>query len=245
MQVAAAEFLSGDHLAGGGLHQRRAAKKDAALIPDDHVFVAHRGHVGAAGRARAQHRGDLRDAAFRHRGLVVEDAAEVLAVREHLVLPGQERAARVDEVDTRQVVVQRHLLGAQVLLDRHRVVGAALDGRVVGDDDALAAFDAADPGDDARRRRVAVVHAVGGQRAEFEERRAGVGQGVHPVARQQLAAADVAVAGTVRAAARRRFELVSEFRRERGVGRVVALERFARGVRAGSQRRHRHHDNES
>ena len=41
------------------------------------------------------------------------------------------------------------LLRAQVLLDRHRVVGAALDGRVVGDDHALAAADPADAGDDA------------------------------------------------------------------------------------------------
>ena len=73
-------------------------------------------------------------AALRHRRLVVEDAAEVLAVGEHVVLQRQERAAGVDEVDARQPVVQRDLLRAQVLLDRHRVVRAALDGGVVGDD---------------------------------------------------------------------------------------------------------------
>ena len=92
-----------------------------------------------------------------HRRLVEEDPAEVLAVGEDLVLQRQERAAGVDEVDARQPVVQGHLLRAQVLLDRHRVVGAALDGRVVGDDHALAAAHAADAGDDprarARRRR--------------------------------------------------------------------------------------------
>ena len=77
----------------------------------------------------------------RHRRLVEEDPAEVLAVGEDLVLQRQEGAAGVDEVDARQPVLQRDLLRPQVLLDRHRVVGAALDGRVVGDDHALAPAD--------------------------------------------------------------------------------------------------------
>ena len=73
--------------------------------------------------------------------LVVEDAAEVLAVREDLVLHRQEGAAGVDQVEARQPVLERDLLGAEVLLDGHRVVGAALDRRVVGDDHALDALD--------------------------------------------------------------------------------------------------------
>ena len=109
------------------------------------------GHVGAAGRARAHHDGDLRDALGRHARLVEEDAAEVLAVGEDLGLQRQERAARVDEVDARQPVLERDLLRAQVLLHRDRIVGAALDRRVVGDDQHLAARHAADAGDDARR----------------------------------------------------------------------------------------------
>ena len=62
MQVAAAEFLGGDDLAGGRLHQRRAAEEDRALVAHDHRLVAHRGHVGAAGGAGSEHGGDLRDA---------------------------------------------------------------------------------------------------------------------------------------------------------------------------------------
>ena len=65
----------------------------------------------------------------------------------------------------------RDLLRPQVLLDGHREVAAALDRGVVGDDDARPAGDAADAGDDAGRRRLAVVEAVGGQRRELEERR--------------------------------------------------------------------------
>ena len=118
---------------------------------DDDGLVGHRRHVGAAGGAGAHHRGDLRDAAGRQVGLVEEDPAEVLAVGEDLVLHRQERAAGVDEVDAGQVVLGRDRLGAQVLLDRDRVVGAALDGGVVGDDHALAAADPADAGDDAGR----------------------------------------------------------------------------------------------
>ena len=41
-----------------------------------------------------------------HARLVVEDAAEVVAVGEDLVLERQERAARVDQVDARQPVLR-------------------------------------------------------------------------------------------------------------------------------------------
>ena len=146
------------------------------------------GHVGAARRARAHHAGDLRDARRGHRRLVEEDAPEVLAVGEDLVLHRQERAARVHEVDARQAVVQRHLLRAQVLLDRHGVVGAALDRGVVGDDHAAAAVHRPDAGDDAGRRRVAVVELLGGERRELEERRAGIAEQLDALAHEQLAA---------------------------------------------------------
>ena len=62
VQLAAAEVLGGHDLAGRGLHQRRAAEEDRALVAHDHRLVAHRRHVRAAGGARAEHRGDLGDA---------------------------------------------------------------------------------------------------------------------------------------------------------------------------------------
>ena len=114
----------------------------------DHRLVAHRRHVGAAGRARAHHDRDLRDPLRGHPRLVVEDPPEVVAVGEDLGLQREEGAARVDEVDARQVVLLGDLLGAQVLLHGQREVGAALHGRVVRDDHALAALDDADAGDD-------------------------------------------------------------------------------------------------
>ena len=64
---------------------------------------------------------------------------------------------------------QRDLLGAQVLLDGHRVVGAALDRRVVGDDHAPTPLDDSDAGHDPGARRVAVVEVLGRQRRELEQ----------------------------------------------------------------------------
>ena len=106
VHVAAAQVLGGHDLAGGGLHQRRAAQEDGPLVLHDDRLVAHRRHVGAAGRARAHHHRDLRDALRGEVGLVVEDAAEVLLVREDLVLQRQEGAAGIDEVDAGQAVLR-------------------------------------------------------------------------------------------------------------------------------------------
>ncbi len=188
VQVAAAQLLRGDHLAGRRLHQRRAAEEDRALVADDHRLVAHRRDVGAARRAGAQDGRDLRDARGGEPGLVVEDPAEVVPVGEDLVLHGQEGSAGVDQVDAGQPVLQRHLLGPEVLLHRHRVVRAALDGGVVGDDDDLASGDPPDARDDAGGGSRPVVHAVGGERGQLQEGRGRVEQGVHPVAGEQLAA---------------------------------------------------------
>ena len=79
-----------------------------------------------------------------------------------------------------------------MLLHRHRIVGAALDGGIVGDDDAFAAADAADPGDQARGMDVAAIETMRGERRQLEERRAGIEQQIDAVAREQLAACDVA-----------------------------------------------------
>jgi hypothetical protein len=57
-------------------------------------------------RCTSPSRGDLRDAGAPTSRLVVEDAAEVLAVGEDLVLQRQERAAGVDQVDARQPVLR-------------------------------------------------------------------------------------------------------------------------------------------
>jgi len=98
------------------------------------------------------------------------------------------------------MVRQRHFLGAQVLLHGHRVVGATLDRRVVGDDDALTSADATDAGDDARSGRLVAVHLIGGQRREFEKGTAAIEQGVDAVSWQEFAPLDVSLARRLGAA---------------------------------------------
>jgi hypothetical protein len=86
-----------------------------------------------------------------------------------------------------------------VLLDGHRVVGAALDRRVVGDDHAFTAGHPADAGDDAGGGRLVVVHAGGREAGQFEEGRAGVHERLHAVPGQQFAPVDVSLPGPLAA----------------------------------------------
>ena len=169
VDVGAAQLLRRDLLPGGGPHERRPADEDRAGAGDDHGLVAHRRDIRASCRARPHHDGDLRDPFCGQARLVVEDAAEVVAVGEHVGLQRQERAARVDQVEARQVVLLCHLLRPQVLLHGEREVGAPLHGGVVRDDHAVAAFHDADPGHDPGRRRLAAVRVPGGELVELQE----------------------------------------------------------------------------
>ena len=238
VHVATAQVFGADDLANGRLHQRRAGQEDRALVLDDDRLIAHRRHVGAACRARAHHHGNLRDALGAHVGLVEEDAAEVLAVRKHVVLVRQIGAAAVDQIDAGQAVLLRDLLRAQVLLDRHRVVAAALHGGVVADDHAVDTTDPADAGNQAGAGGVVLVHVERGEWRHFEERGVGVEQHFDPVAWQQLAALQVLGAGRVAAALndlqQPRVQVVDQCAH----GGRVGLEIFSAGIELGSESGH-------
>lgn len=165
--IATAQILCAHHFACCRFDQRRATQKDRALIFDNDGLVAHGRHIGSASRARPHHHGDLRDASRAHVGLVEENAAEMVAIRKHLILVGQIGAARVDQVHAWQVVLLRDLLRAQVLFDRQRVVGSALDRGVVADDHALHARDAANAGNDPCAGSSIFIHAVSCQRRKL------------------------------------------------------------------------------
>src|SRR5439155_16113588 len=113
-----------------------------------------------------------------------------------------------DEVDTRQVVLERDLLRPEVLLHRDREVSAALHRRVVADDHALGPRDASDPRDDARAGSFVVVETVRRERGELEERRRGVEKPLDALARQELASGQMLLARAFRPA-------------ERGCGRAL------------------------
>ena len=86
-------------------------------------------------------------------------------------LQWQKSAARIDQVDTGQVILFGDLLGAKMFLYGHWIVGATLDGRVIGDNHAFLAFHQPDACDDTRRRRLVMVHIPCRQWAEFQEGR--------------------------------------------------------------------------
>ena len=149
---------------------------------------------------------DLRDALGRHPRLVEEDAAEVLAIGKDLGLQRQIRAARVHQIQAGQPVLDRHLLRAQVLLHRDRVVGAALDGGVVGDDQHLAPRHPADAGDQTGAGRLVVVEPFGRERRELEKGRVRVEQLLEALADQELPLFAVALDGAFVAALPRPFD---------------------------------------
>jgi len=128
----------------------------------------------------------------------------MLAIGEHLGLMRQVGAAAVDQIDARQPVLLRDFLRTQMLLDRHRVIGAALHRGIVAHDHALAPRHAPDPGDHARAGDVVtVIQPIGGELAHFEERRTRIEQPLHPLAGQQLAARDMPLAAAFGPAQRR------------------------------------------
>ena len=230
VHVAAAQLLGRHVFAGRGLHERRAREEDRPLVLHDDGLVRHRGHVRAACRARSEHRRDLRKPGRAHAGLVVEDAAEVVAVGKDLGLKREECAARVHEVDRGQVVLEGDFLRPQVLLHGDRVVGAALHGGVVGDDHDLAARDATDARHETGPRRGIVVETPSREGRDLEEGGPRVEQALEALAHGELAARHVSRALLVAAALPDPRELGGETRRESAVMRGI-LPEVGRGRR--------------
>src|SRR5258705_2580520 len=96
-----------------------------------------------------------------------------------------------------------------------RVVGAALHGRVVGDDQHLAARDAADAGHDARAGSLAVVHLPRGKRGQLEKRRTLVEQPIDPLAYRELPLLAMALQVSRAAPFARLREPLAQLRHER------------------------------
>ena len=140
----AAKRLAIDDFVDRGLDDRRAAEMDAAGAAHHHDFVGERRDVGAAGRAAAENRRDLRQARSGHPALLEERAAEMIAIGENPILLGQEGAAAIDQVDARQAVLVRDFLRPKMLLDGLVEERAAFHGGVVGDDHARQAGDDTD-----------------------------------------------------------------------------------------------------
>ena len=163
----------------------------------------------------------------------------MIAIGEDLVLQRQERAAGIHQIYARQVILLGDFLRAQMLLDRHRVVRAAFDGRVVGHDDAVPAFDDADARDDAGRGTGVVVHAVRRQRRELQEIRSRIDQEIDALARRELVSLAM-FGGRLRAAALANGgQALAQFRGEALHARFVPSETFAVRIEVRLDQTHR------
>ena len=214
MQVAAPQILRADLFARRRLHQRRSAEEDRALVADDHALVAHRRDVGATSGAAAHHAGDLRDALRAHLRLVEEDAAEMVAVREHIGLMREVGSAAVHEIDAGKPVLLGDLLRSEMLLHRNWIVGPALHRRVIADDHHLLARHPADARDHSGAGHLALVHVAGGELADFEERRTRIEQALNAIAREKLAALEMTLPMLFRPAPCRFGDIGAQFFRE-------------------------------
>ena len=96
----------------------------------------------------------------------------------------------------------RDLLRAEMLLHRHRIVGAALYRRIVADHHDEPPRDAANSCNDAGAMDRFSIHAVSGERRKFQKRRGGVDQVRDTLARQELSARAMALARPLRPAPR-------------------------------------------
>ncbi len=201
VDVGAAEIFGADDFPGGRFHQRRPTEKYGALFAHDDRLVAHRRHVSTARGTGTHHHRNLWNTTGRHVRLVIKNAAEVFAVRKHVLLARQVRPARIDQVNTGQIVLRRDVLRTQMLLYRDRVIGATFHGRIVGDDHAFLVADAADTGDQSAGGNIIfTIHFVAGELADFKKGGPGIDQAVDAIARQQLVATQVFGACTFTAA---------------------------------------------
>ena len=154
----------------------------------------------------------------------------MVPVGKHLVLVRQVGAAGIHQIDAWQPVLRRDLLCAQMLLDRERVVGAALHRGVIADDDAFAARHPSNAGDDPGRGDLVAIHAVRCELREFQKCRARIEQRFNPIARQLLAPRYMTLPRGFRAAERcapdRRMQIIHHSPHRVGVGAELVATRI-------------------
>ncbi len=153
-------------LADRGLHQRGPGHKQARAFGHQHVIAHHR-QISAAGHAHSHDGRDLRNAHRAHHRVIAKHAPKIVGVGKHIFLQGQEHAARIHQVNRRNMIVDGDVLRANHFLRRHREKRAGLHCGVVGDDHHQPSGDTRQAGDRAGRWRAApfLVH--------FDRRRIG------------------------------------------------------------------------
>jgi hypothetical protein len=135
----------------------------------------------------------------------------MLAVWEDVGLKWKKGATGIHKVQAREPILHRDLLRPQVLFDRNRKVCTSLNSGIVRNDHRLVTLNHSYAGDKAGTWRLIVIHAVRGERAEFEERRTRIQHRLDALAYEHLAAFFVALDRSFAAAFLNKLELGSEF----------------------------------
>ena len=188
VHLRAAQFLGRNSLPDGGLHQRRAGQKKPRAFRHQNV-VAHHRQISAAGDAHAHDGGDLRNAHRAHHRVIAKHAAEIVGIRENVLLQRQKNARGIDQIDRGNAVFDRDVLRADHFLRGHREKRPGFYGGVVRDDHHQPARDSRQAGNRARRRRAApfLIHFVSGVNAQLEKFRSGIDQARDALARREPA----------------------------------------------------------
>jgi hypothetical protein len=135
----------------------------------------------------------------------------MFAVGKDVGLKWKKSAAGIHEVQAREPILHRDLLRPKVLFDRDREVSASLNSGIVRNDHRLVTLNHSYAGDKAGTWRLIVIHAVRGERAEFEERRIWIQHRFDALAYEHLAAFLVAFDRSFAAAFLNELELGAEF----------------------------------
>ena len=183
MDVGAAEFFCADVLTGCGLYKGRATEEDRALAVHDHGLVRHRWNVGPARRTRPHNASDLGYSRRRQIGLIIENPAEVIAVREDFGLEGQECPAGINEVDARKPILEGDFLSPKVFLDGQGIVGSPLHRRVVREDHAFGPGYPSNPSDDSGPGHRILVESESRKWRDLKKGRLGIEQRGHSIPR--------------------------------------------------------------
>ena len=188
MNIAPAQFFSANHFPGSGLHQRRPGEKNRSLLAHNHRFVRHGRHISPACGAGAMHDGNLRNSSGRHLRLIIKNPPKMFFVGKNLVLQGQKSPAGFNQIQAGQAVFQSNFLPAQMLLNRHRMISAAFNRGVIGNNHAGDALNLANAGNDASTIDITGIHIPCSKLANFQKCRTRINEPIDACARQQLAA---------------------------------------------------------
>jgi hypothetical protein len=185
VEVGSAKLLISDDFTCSCLHERRATKEDCSTLFYHDNFVRHGRDIGTTSSAATHNNCNLGNTLSRHAGLVVKDTAEMIAIRENVLLLRQESTSAINEINAGKTILFCDFLGTEMFFHRDGVISTTFEGKVVGQNHALALVNLSDTCNDISNRD-AIFKAS--QLSDLEERRPTVNQFVDAAARVQLVA---------------------------------------------------------